>query len=285
MTTPRLSDLKSRRLWGQFFGSSFSAIGLAAVLLGLYDVLFPSGVEQIAEVAVVVLLIGAVLYGIFRAWPRVVQASYRSPNTMITIIPGDLLAEDAHLVIGMTDTFDTTPDVIAQSSLQAKFLNRHLGGDTARFDRGIERSLAAEGIVRTGTVQKVGKTIRYPLGTVATLQEGHRRFFCVAYSGMNEANEARASVDGVVKSLSALWKAVCRHADGGSVAMPVIGMGQSRLSQALSPSDAIKLQALSFWLASREERCCQELRIVVLPKVYGTLDRGSLQDFLNGLGK
>lgn len=285
MTTPRLSDLKSRRLWRQFFGSAFSAIGLAAVLLGLYDVLFPSTVDKIGKPAVVVILVGAVLYGLLRAWPRVVQVNYRSPNTTITIIPGDLLTDDAHLVIGMTDTFDTTPGVIAQSSLQAKFLDRLLGGDTARFDRGIEQSLAAEGVVKTGTVQKVGKTNRYPLGTVATLEERRRRFFCVAYSEMSETNEARASVDGVVESLSALWKAVCRHANGESVAMPVIGMGQSRLSQALSPSDAIRLQVLSFWLASREERRCQELRIVVLPEVYDTLDRGSLQDFLNGLGK
>jgi hypothetical protein len=269
VTTPRLSDLKSRRLWRQFFGSAFSTIGLAAVVLGLYDVLFPSTVDKIGKPAVVVILVGAVLYGLLRAWPRVVQVNYRSPNTTITIIPGDLLTDDAHLVIGMTDTFDTTPGVIAQSSLQAKFLDRLLGGDTARFDRGIEQSLAAEGVVKTGTVQKPGKTNRYPLGTVATLEEGRRRFFCV----------------GVVESLSALWKAVCRHANGESVAMPVIGMGQSRLSQALSPSDAIRLQVLSFWLASREERRCQELRIVVLPEVYDTLDRGSLQDFLNGLGK
>lgn len=88
----------------------------------------------------------------------------------------------------------------------------------------------------------------------------------------NEANEAHANVDGVVESLSTFWKAVCRHANGEPVAMPVIGMGQSRLSQSLSPSDAIRLQVLSFWLASREERRCRELRIVVLPAVYDALD-------------
>lgn len=285
MTKPRLSDLKSRRLWRQFFGSAFAAIGLAAVLLGLYDVLFPNSAGKIGKPAVVVILIGAALYGLLCAWPRVVQASYSSPNTIITIIPGDLLTENAHLVIGMTDTFDTTPGVIAPSSLQAKFLDRLLGGDTARFDRGIEQSLTAHGVAATGTVQKAGKTERYPLGTVATLAEGRRRFFCVAYSEMSEANEARANVDGVVESLSTLWTAVSRHANGEPVAMPVIGMGQSRLSQSLSPSDAIRLQALSFWLASREERRCQELRIVVLPAVYDALNRGSLQDFLNGLGR
>ncbi len=252
MTKPRLSDLKSRRLWRQFFGSAFAAIGLAAVLLGLYDVLFPNSTGKIGKPAVVVILIGAALYGLLCAWPRVVQASYSSPNTIITIIPGDLLTENAHLVIGMTDTFDTTPGVIAPSSLQAKFLDRLLGGDTARFDRGIEQSLTAHGVAATGTVQKAGKTERYPLGTVATLAEGRRRFFCVAYSEMSEANEARANVDGVVESLSTLWTAVSRHANGEPVAMPVIGMGQSRLSQSLSPSDAIRLQALSFWLASRK---------------------------------
>lgn len=263
----------------------FSAVGLAAVPFGLYDVLYPDEAAKIGTPAAVVIVIGAVLYGLFRAWPRVVQASYASPNTKITIAPGDLLKDDAHLVIGMSDTFDTRPGVIAPSSLQAQFLAELLAGDVARFDQEIEGSLQAEDVAAIGTVKKAGKTARYPLGTVATLQEGSRRFFCVAYSELNEANEAHASVDGVIESLSALWRAVCRHANGEPVAMPVIGRGQSRLSQVLSPADAIKLQAMSFWLASREERRCDELRIVVQPDVYDTLDRGSLQDFLNGLGK
>ena len=285
MTRPRPSDLGSGRTWRQFFGSTFSAVGLAAVPFGLYDVLYPDKAAKIATPAAVLVVVGAVLYGLFRAWPRVVQTSYASPNTRIVIVPGDLLKNDAHLVIGMSDTFDTKPGVIAPSSLQAQFLAELLGGDVARFDQGIRRSLHAEGVAPTGTVDKAGKTDRYPLGTVATLREGRRRFFCVAYSELNEANEAHANVDGVAASLSALWKAVCRHANGEPVAMPVIGRGQSRLSQVLSPADAIKLQAMSFWLASREERRCEELRIVVQPDVYDSLDRGSLQDFLNGLGK
>lgn len=285
MTRLRRSDLNSGRFWRQFAGSAFSLIGLVAVLVGLYDVLFPDTAGKIGEPAAAGIMLAAAAYGFSRAWPRAVTATYSSPNTTITIVPGDLLKDDAHLVIGMSDTFDTKPPIIAPTSLQAQFLAEVLGGDATRFDQGIEQSLRAEGVASIGTVQKAGKTDRYPIGTVATLENGTRRFFCVAYSGLNEANEARASVDGVVESLSALWKAVCRHAQGEPVAMPVIGRGQSRLGQVLSPADAIKLQALSFWLASREEQRCAELRIVVQPKVYDGLDRGSLQDFLNGLGK
>ncbi len=283
MTRLRRSDLTSTRFWLQFAGSAFAAVGFVAVLAGLYDVLFPDTVGQVGQPVAVAVLVLSVLYGIVRAWPRAVQETYDSPNTVIRIVPGDLLAQDAHLVIGMADTFDTDPRYIAATSLQMKFLQKMLGGDTGRFDFELDRSLHAEGVVPTGTVQKPGKTIRYELGTVATLDGGSRKYFCVAYTSMDESNVARASIDGVVTSLSSLWKAVCRYGNGAPVAMPVIGQGQARLSQSLSPADAIRLQIMSFWLASREERLCSELRIVVLPEMYDSLNRGDLQQFLTSL--
>jgi hypothetical protein len=199
------------------------------------------------------------------------------------VIPGDLLAQTAHLVIGMSDTFDTAPGVIASTSLQAKFLAAVYDGDIDRLDRDLDDALRSVDAPPVGSIDKTGKTRRYPLGTVAPVLAGERRFFCVAYSAMNSRNEARATIDGLLASLSALWKSVCQHANGGVVAMPVIGMGQSRLSQALSPSDAIRLQIMSFWLASREERLCDGLTVVVRPEVYDALDRRELQAFLAGL--
>ncbi len=283
MTGLRVSDVLSLRFWRQFLGSCFALIGVVAACAGLYDVLFPNTVEKAGLAGALVTLAAAVAYGVFRAWPRVVEETYGSPNTTIRIVPGDLFDQDAHLVIGMSDTFDTAPGIIAQNSLQAVFLRRMLSGNAGDFDHRLGVALAAEGIVSTGSISKPGKTAQYPLGTVATVDVGPRKSFCVAYSQMNAANEARATIDGVLASLSSLWKAVCRHSNGDTVAMPVIGRGQSRLSQHLSTADAIRMQVLSFWLASREEYRCGELRIVVLPDEYDKLDRGDIQQFLTSL--
>jgi len=81
----------------------------------------------------------------------------------------------------------------------------------------------------------------------------------------------------------ALWSEVSIHANGGSVSIPVIGGGQARLSSVLPAQDSIRLIALSFMFASRKEKVCDELRIVVRECDYGRLDRLEIQSFLSSL--
>lgn len=281
MTALRRSDLTNSRFWREFAVSAFATVGLIATTAGLIDVLFPDKLPKVGTPLGIGILVIAAGVGLQRSWPRTVQETFASPSVRIHVVPGDVLDQPCHLVIGMCDTFDTATDIIATTSLQAQFLRRYLGGDVERLDSELAQRL--EGVSPVATIAKAGKTTRFPLGTVATLGGVDRRFFCVAYTEMNERNEARGSVDGVWSSLTSLWEAVCAHGNGDPVAMPVIGGGQSRLSQALSPADAIRLQVLSFWLASRQERLSEELRIVVSPKVYDQLDRREIQAFLTSL--
>jgi len=67
------------------------------------------------------------------------------------------------------------------------------------------------------------------------------------------------------------------------VAVPVIGGGQARIAQILPAQDAIRFVAFSFMLASRHEKVCDELRIVVQSEAYQRLDRLELQAFLDSL--
>jgi hypothetical protein len=280
VTPIRRSDLTGSAL-RQSGASALAAVGLFAMVAGLIDVLFPDVLPNARWAIVVGVLVAGAIFGAARAWPAPVREVYATPAVTISVVAGDLLAQPGHLVVGMTDTFDTATGIISEASVQAQFLREFYGGDASRFDADIDRALA--GTDPVGRVRKLGKDVRYPVGTVATTGGPDRRFFCVAYSSMNERNEARATIDGVWTSLSSLWAAVCAHANGGPVAMPVIGQGQARLSQALSPADAIRLQVLSFWLACRQEKVCDELRVVVAPAVYDRLDRRDLQAFLTSL--
>jgi hypothetical protein len=278
---PRPSDFATRRFWQVLAASAFTAIGAVAMPAGLFDVLFPDRLPRLGWPTALGVLALALGVGICRAWPRAVEAQFASPNVTIRIVEGDLFDRQEHLVIGMNDTFDTAPGVIAATSVQAQFLDRIYGGDAARLDEDLEAALAGTTHSRIG---KAGKTKQYPVGTVAVLGGSSCRFFCVAYSSMNDRNEARASIAGVTASLNELWRVVCQYANGGTVAMPVIGGGQSRLSQSLSPADAIRLQVLSFWLACREERICGGLTIVMPRGAYDRLGRREIQAFLSNLG-
>ncbi len=75
------------------------------------------------------------------------------------------------------------------------------------------------------------------------------------------------------------------ESNGTTVSIPVIGGGQSGLSPVLPAEDAIRFTALSFIIASRGERVCDELRIVARPNQYDELNHLELQAFLSGLAK
>lgn len=193
-----------------------------------------------------------------------------------------MFAETAHLVIGTNDTFDTeTPNIIAQSSLQGQALQQLYGGDLKELDADLANALA--GKPTEGTVAKAGKQMRYGIGTVATVKHATRLIFFLAYCEMDVHNTAHSTPDKVWKSLASLWDEVSRRGNGGTVSIPVIGGGQARLSSILPAQDAIRLTLLSFMFASRCEKVCDELRVVVRPEDYNKLDRLELQSFLSSL--
>ncbi len=72
-------------------------------------------------------------------------------------------------MIGTCDTFDTAiPNIIARTSLQGIALERLYDNDVARLDADLDAALSST--APRDTVTKVGKTVRYPLGTVAVTE-------------------------------------------------------------------------------------------------------------------
>ncbi|GAB3855962.1 macro domain-containing protein [Dactylosporangium cerinum] len=268
----------------------FAAFGALALLLQSYQAiwnrsLFPSHSLAVAAATAA----GSLLYGLVRARPgRAVTRDLRYPRCRVEIVPGDLFDEqDAHLVVGFTDVFDTdvTDDrIINARSVQGQFLHRVHGGDVAALDT--QLSAALDGVPGAVTVRRedkpLGKLSRYPIGTVAVLGNPRRSYFCVAYSTMTPALVAQSSGDELWLSLSRVWAAAHRHGQQGRLAMPVIGAGLARFD-ALDRQGLIQLILLSFVAASRQRLITTRLSIVVPPQEFDDLDRLELQAYLDSL--
>jgi hypothetical protein len=282
LSSPILRDIRKGRFLRRLATYSFSAFGALSAVAGVVDIFAPGKLADIAWIVWPGLLL-ALGFGVVVAWPRPVQAVFSVPNMTIRLVEGDLLDESSdHLVIGMADTFDTAAPHIAPESVQGQFLKRVYGNDATRLDNDL--LIALDGKPDIGTIEgKIGKVVRYPLGTVATLRWPNRCFFMVAYTQMDARSAVESSTDGIWNSLSELWKEVRDVSNGGTLRMPIIGGGQSRISPLLPAQDAIRLQVLSFMLASRKAKVCDELVIVARPVDYQKLDRLELQAFFNSL--
>jgi len=128
------------------------------------------------------------------------------PGLRVTVVVrcGDIFEQDdANLVVGFGDTFDTaTQDdaVISRDSVQGQLLDRLYGGDRKRLDADLRRGLRGVTAIRVETAQDKprGKRIRYPVGTVAPLALDGRRVFAFTRPG-DEDGQAFA------RSLGAEW--------------------------------------------------------------------------------
>jgi hypothetical protein len=199
---------------------------------------------------------------------KVIREDYTDPGVAAVVMSGDLFAqEDANLVVGFCDTFDTDTDkgmVISSESLQGRLLDRLYGGDRAKLDRSLKGALThvPKVAIESRSDKRLGKLTRYPLGTVATLHQANRRVFGLAYSRMGNNLVAHSDVATLRTSLENLWEAVYLHGQLKPVAIPLIGSGLSRVHDA-NPDDLLSLIVTSFTASSRRRYICPELRIIV----------------------
>lgn len=276
-------DLRTWRFWRHFLTRSFACLGGLSTVLQTSNVINPTVTVFQGMPFLCSILAVSLIGGLIWSWPRPITQDYSAPKTKITIVKGNMLDERGHLVIGTNDTFDTeTPNIISQYSLQGQALQILYGGDLKDFDAQLTAALIGKPTV--GTISKAGKQARYGVGAIATVKHAARLIFFLAYCEMDAHNTAHSTPDKVWKSLLSLWDEVSKKGNGGTVSIPVIGGGQARLSNILPAQDAIRFTLLSFMFASRREKVCDELRIVVRPEDYKQLDRLELQSFLSSLG-
>ncbi len=263
----------------KFVSSFLQILGVIALVLGVLVILFPNTLNFGYEGVIAfsgISLIGALITIIPR---RKISRQLTLPDTKITVKVGDLFQEDGNLVIGMNDVFDTEKgNIIKPNSIQGQFLTKIYNDDRLRLDRDIEDALRGASYVQDNQKTQ-GKSKRYPIGTVATLSVGTKKYFCSAYSRMGIDLKAQSDVKRLSTSLEMLWEAIRLKGQRDKVVMAVLGSDLARIITT-SHSDLIKLIVSSFILASREQPINQELVIVIHQSNLEKVNMNELDDFL-----
>ncbi|MFB6553636.1 macro domain-containing protein [Streptomyces sp. NPDC056405] len=204
----------------------------------------------------------------------------------LVVVRGDLFdQEDANLVVGFTDTFDTATErdlVISRESVQGQLVERLFGGERKLLDDRLQAGLKAFTPLRTERPQDKprGRRVRYPLGTAVPLTVDGRRVFAVAYSRLGNDLVARSAPAELRASLDALWPAVARFGMYKPVAIPLIGSGLARVVE-LDRTQLLLMIVESFTAhCRREPTTAPELRIVIRPADLERTDLSALGTFL-----
>jgi hypothetical protein len=207
---------------------------------------------------------------------RARREDFAELRAAVVVTTGDLFAQDdANLVAGFCDTFDTDTDrniVISAESTQGRLLQTLYGGDRRRLDQDLRAALARvpKVAVEPRSAKPRGKLTRYPVGTVATLYHPTRRVFAMAYSRMGNDLMAQSSLALLDLSLASLWDAVYRHGQLKPIAMPLIGSNLSRTGA--SCEELLTMVVESFVAISRTRYLGPELRIVIPQPQFDHID-------------
>ncbi|MBP7930847.1 MAG: hypothetical protein KAZ88_11410 [Acidimicrobiia bacterium] len=256
------------------------ALGVCAIPIGILAPLSPDWWDGKWWLVLLVAAgaAGWAFLGLRRRQPTQTYAE----NVTIRLVVGDLFEQNASAIIGMTTTFDSAvPEVIAASSVQGHFLQKVYAGSQATLDQDLEAALAH--VSPVGTIVKPGKEAIYPLGTAITLPiTAQLRYYCAAYSDMDQQNRATGSIRGVLDGLENSWDQIDAYGNGEPICVPLIGQGQSRIPE-LTAEISVRLMAFSFLLRSKRSRFSSELRIVIHPSEQHKVDPVEFQSFLSSL--
>jgi DNA-binding winged helix-turn-helix (wHTH) protein len=202
-------------------------------------------------------------------------------HSEVTVRIGDLLEQDdAHLVIGFGDTFETNIAgnlIVSRRSLNGQLVERFYAGDGRRL--GKEIAAALRGVPSTlepRAAKPHGNRRRYPTGTVAVLNHADRHIFALASSTVRGDNRARSSPDQLREALARLWPVVERHGQRRPVALGVLGAGLARIDDLDVPA-LIGLSVGSYLAHQSSARTADELRVIVHPKNAGSLDAAAVE--------
>ncbi|HLO87698.1 MAG TPA: macro domain-containing protein [Nostocaceae cyanobacterium] len=223
-------------------------------------------------------------FAIIQNFPQIsVSCKLSSPDTGIEIKIGDIFQENAHLVIGFNDVFDTElGEIIRDSSVQGQFLKRIYKDKQDKLDVDIETALQEHiGSRNLDPDKNRGKAWRYPIGTTITLGTYEKRYFLTAYGYMKNDLTVESNSDYISTALDKLWQEVRRKCHGTDVAIPIIGSDLAR--SGLSRMQLSKLIITSFILESKRRFITRKLTLMIYPKDLNSVDFYELQEFLKSI--
>lgn len=210
-----------------------------------------------------------------------VTEKLKNRDVDIEIVIGDLLSLDGAIVVGSNTTFDTrvSRELISEKSVQGQFTKKYYGGE---LQLDAELNAALIGIASEDLHgHRVGKTKRYPLGTVVRLNPKNHTAYFVAIAHINEHGVASGTFEGLKEALGQLWLFVGQRGLKEPLLVPVLGSGFTRLAP---PRQVIVQEIIkSFVAACSEHTFCEKLTIVLAENdvIKHHIQLGTLHDYLH----
>lgn len=194
----------------------------------------------------IVIITYAVLYFIiYHILKRVYKSTYSTNinSNELRIMVGNIFENEGMKLIPFTDTFETQADdvIISRRSLNGIYLTNYVD-DLEKLRQVINDNL--ENGQLHGAPRADGRKRRLPLGSIISYED----YLLLAFSTLNERNEAHISRGDYEKCLYNMWASIRTKYNGRPVNIPLVGGGITTFDSAISkdPTDLLKCILCTF---------------------------------------
>jgi len=279
-----LSYLK--RTWLHLVQSLLGGIGLVWLFFEAYYGLGPPDTTRIGFLLFLLLgaLVGGLWFiidglGVTGFLRQSVTIRSNAIDAKITVLIGDLFAQDGCKAISVNDFFDSTVDDkhVAMNTLHGIMLTQCWAGNVADWDAQVARDLAATEPEETVSTRPTpGKHKRYSVGTTAAVSTQGHDFLCVALTKTDvKTLEASATSDDLQRAVRGLLSRARTVCAGRPVNIPLLGSGLGRTS--VKPNIIVDLILLAIFEESRKRKITNDIRIVLPKSKRDSIDLTTIQ--------
>lgn len=190
---------------------------------------------------------------------------------------------DATSYIIPTNTFFRTKmdgDYISPNSVQGRFQLKYFKGNIPNLDNLIHENLNSQGITGVLASDCFGSTTKYPVGTVAKIDNRGKHFYFVAITDVDEFGKPiNQSIENITIALAAVTRAI-KHFD--VLCIPLLGSGRAAIQEA-TKEDVFERTVNHF--TQPNNQCISKLIISINPKDYldGKFDLDRMKKYLRKL--
>lgn len=205
-------------------------------------------------------------------------------GSQVSIKTGSIFAQPGFKVIGFNEYFDTNVDdiLISNHSLNGIFIKDHLNISPTLLDEHIKNyQFDNEEVLGEQTARKVGKKLKYKIGTICVYNE----YILAAFSKFDDKNKAVLTMPEYLEFLINFWDRVNRVYAQKSVSVPIFGSGITRIKEHknISDEELLKIMLWTFRISEMRFKHPAKLSIVIHDDKIDKINLLDIKSAKNGL--
>lgn len=200
-------------------------------------------------------------------------------GTPIHIKTGDFFEQTGLKVVPFNEFYDTKVDdsIITHESLNGQYIDKYWKDSVSELNKNIHNSKLLKDKALESQVEREGKTVNYPIGSVVVVDD----FVLTAFTKFDSDNQAKLTINDYLEFLMKFWNEINKVYAQKKVVVPLFGSGITRFTNGIEDIDENELLRIMIWtfkVSKIKFEYPADLTVVIHPEKIDKINIFSLKE-------